>query len=267
MATAEIERVCGSCSSVMPPGWSQIQCPVCGGRVRLNIKQKKPAKVLKRSIKGSVRDHPLAPVAAQSSALGPRFLTMSPMLLFILNILTLGLRSVFWVNYHLPSLIAMARGTEMLKRSTLSIWLTARASFLTFLGAMAWEFLASAFDTSAPTLSWLLRGAAVALIISLLIDRYVLFWVRNVIMDTLEKSDHDVVKVRTVGFAQSPLMLWFIGVPYIQFHINRMIKKKGLQSYGAARRQRQVDAWLAARGAQGDGPPRKSLSRYLKNSE
>ncbi|MDR1482584.1 MAG: hypothetical protein LBI74_08165 [Synergistaceae bacterium] len=262
---AEIERVCGSCSSVMPMGWNRKECPVCGGRVKVNIRQKKPAKV-KRSIKNWTRDRPLAPTAPQSSVLGPRFLSASPLLLFVLNIFTLGLRSIFWVNYHLPALISMTSGHEMVHRSTLWIWLASYAAFLLSLGMVAWDLLSAAFDPSLFSSEQLLLGAIAAFVVSHLIGRHLLLWMRNVIMDTLDKSEHDVVRVRMTRFAGSELLLWFIGVPYIQFHINRMIKKKGLQGYGEVRRLRRVEQWLAAvRGPDGELPPQKPKSRYLKN--
>jgi hypothetical protein len=191
---------------------------------------------------------------------------MSPFMLFALNILTLGMRSIFWVNYHLPSLIAMARGDEMLQRGTLGVWFISHAASLAFLGSIGWEFFATAFDVSDLSINWLFRGALASIAVSFLVSRHVLLWMRNVIMDALDKSEHDVVRVRTAGFARSQLLLWFIGAPYIQFHINRMIRKKGLQGYGAARRQRQVDMWLAAvRGPDGELPPKKPRRRYLKN--
>jgi hypothetical protein len=261
----EIERICSSCSSVMPLGWNQKECPICGGRVRVNIRQKKPARV-KRSIKNWTHDQPLAPTAPQSSVLGPRFPFMSPFLLLVLDVLTLGLRTIFWVYYHLPALISMTRGHEMVHRSTLGIWFFSHAAFLMFLGAAGWEFMSTAFDLSSFSGERLLLCAAAAFAVSHLVGRHVLFWVKNVIMDTLDKSEHDVVRVRMTGFAGSELLLWFVGAPYIQFHINRMIKKKGLQSFGEARRLRRIEQWLAAaRGPDEEFPPRKPRSRYSKN--
>jgi hypothetical protein len=74
-------------------------------------------------------------------------------------------------------------------------------------------------------------GMAAALFISFLLDRYLLYWSREAIIDELLKSGFDAVRSRALAFAPSPLMIWLFGAPYIQSHINRMIKKKGLNSY------------------------------------
>jgi hypothetical protein len=67
--------------------------------------------------------------------------------------------------------------------------------------------------------------------LSFLLGRYLLYWSREAIIDELLKSRFDAVKSRAAAFAPSPLMIWFFGVPYIQAHINRMIKRKGLKTY------------------------------------
>ena len=58
-----------------------------------------------------------------------------------------------------------------------------------------------------------------------------MYWSREAIIDELLNSRFDAVKSRAVAFAPSPLMIWFFGVPYIQAHINKMIKRKGLKTY------------------------------------
>jgi hypothetical protein len=67
--------------------------------------------------------------------------------------------------------------------------------------------------------------------ISFLFNRYLLYWSREAIIDELLQSRFDAVRSRAVTFAPSPLMIWFVGVPYIQAHINKMIKRKGLKTY------------------------------------
>jgi hypothetical protein len=86
------------------------------------------------------------------------------------------------------------------------------------------------------------QGAAAFLGLSFLTGRHILFWSREAIIDELLKSDLDAIRSRAVTFAPSTILMWYIGVPYIQMHINRMIKKKGLNSYSSSRRSRAVNA-------------------------
>jgi hypothetical protein len=79
--------------------------------------------------------------------------------------------------------------------------------------------------------SRIVQGMAAAWSVSFLFNRYLLYWSREAIIDELLQSRFDTVRSRAAAFAPSPLMIWFFGAPYIQAHINRMIKKKGLSSY------------------------------------
>jgi len=85
------------------------------------------------------------------------------------------------------------------------------------------------------TESFLVRAAAAMFTMSFVINRHILFWAREVIIDELRTNELDVIRSRALTFAPSPMLIWFVGVPYIQYHINRMIKKKGLSTYKSSR--------------------------------
>ena len=85
------------------------------------------------------------------------------------------------------------------------------------------------------TESSLIKTGAAVFVASLVINRFILFWSREVIIDELMTNELDVIRSRALTFAPSPMMIWFVGVPYIQAHINRMIKKKGLNAYKPSR--------------------------------
>ncbi|MDR1651924.1 MAG: zinc ribbon domain-containing protein [Synergistaceae bacterium] len=245
---ADYKRYCSECFLPVPPSWNQFYCPACGGRVKLRIvrkKQQTQAHPVERPREDSPEKRPKINsarkltrrgtfdmfAAREKSVLGPRFLSMPPVVLFLSNILTAGIRSVFWMMYHMQSLVMMAKPEEKSIRGTLGIWLTTlTASFVT-LGAAALDFAVSGFDIDSLPGSIPLRAAAALLAVSFLVSRHIILWCREVIIDNLRGNDLDAVRSRAAAFAPSALLTWFVGVPYIQLHINRMIRKKGLTGY------------------------------------
>lgn len=250
---AEIQRYCSSCSTLMPPNWNQPYCPLCGGRVKVNIVQrprqeKRPgqprekreewAKVIAYK-KFSNRGNPQAYAGSNRSMLGPRFWSSSPAALFLASLLTLGIRPFFWVKAQLPSLVIMAKADERIKRSTLQLWAAVHGAALLFLlwGTAEWFFLNAGRGT--PLECGPFRLGCIAMVASFLIGRYILMWVREVVMDDLERNEKDAVRAKARTFAPAPLGVWFLGPSYLQANVNRMIQKKALRSFGKIRKQGQ----------------------------
>jgi hypothetical protein len=169
--------------------------------------------------------------AREKSVLGPRFLAMSPVIIFMLNILSAGLRSTFWLINRMPSILMMAKPEEKNIKFPVVFWLASYFTSLALTAAGALKFAVWRLDPAAIPQSRVFQAMIAAWSLSFLLNRYLLYWSREAIIDELQKNRFDAVKSRAVTFAHSPLMIWFFGVSYIQAHINRMIKKKGLKTY------------------------------------
>jgi hypothetical protein len=253
---ADYERFCSECFLPIPPIWTQRYSPCCGARIKLRIvkkrrpsqahpkpaadrereKEKKAPKKIRVSRKLTSRDTFSMFSYRKKSVLGPRFLSVSPAPLFVLDILTLGIRSAFWVTYHLPSLAMMAKPEEKNIKSATYLWLLSYFASIALGVAGAINLFINSLAPEAALYSTLMRGSAASFCVSFLTGRHVLYWSREVIADELASSKIDAVRSRAGSFAPSSLMIWFLGVSYIQLHINRMIKKKGLNTYSASRR-------------------------------
>jgi hypothetical protein len=156
---------------------------------------------------------------------------MSPALLLIFNALTLGLRSAFWVVNRMSSLQMMAKPEEKNINASIVIWITSFCAHLTLLALTAYNAATQRLGFEYLAESRVIRVCAAAYVLSFIVNRFILFWSREVIIDELRTNELDVIRSRALTFAPSPMLIWFIGVPYIQAHINRMIKKKGLNAY------------------------------------
>ena len=262
---ADYERFCSECFLPIPSIWTQNYSPCCGARIKLRIvkkrrpsqarpsprqaadgeskKEKKPPKKIRVSRKLSSRDTFSMFSYRKKSVLGPKFLSVSPVSLFILGVLTLGIRSVSWVTYHLPSLAMMAKPEEKKNiKSATYLWLLSYFASITLGVAGTIYLFVNSLTPGAALCSTLMRGAAVSFCVSFLTGRHVLYWSREVIADELASSKIDAVRSRAGEFAPSALMIWFLGVSYIQLHINKMIKRKGLNSYSASRRSSRTNS-------------------------
>jgi hypothetical protein len=247
---ADSKKYCTECFLPAPPDWNQRYCPNCGGRIKLKLvkkrnasqgrsrmpeeeeprKERKP-RTIKLSRKLAKPDTHSIFSAREKSVLGPRFLVMSPVLLFILNILSLGLRSTLWVVNRKPSLLMMAKTEEKNIKSVSSLWMTLFITHFALSAIIIFRIVSYGPDIQYLTGSYLVRAAAAAFALSFIMNRFMLYWSREVIIDELLQNELDVIRSRAITFAPSPLMIWFVGIPYIQYHINRMIKKKGLNAY------------------------------------
>jgi hypothetical protein len=156
---------------------------------------------------------------------------MSPLLLFLLNVATAGMRSAFWLENRIKSLLLMAKPEEKKIKLPLSVWLASYCAGIILAAAGAYRASAAEFGVDYILSSNILRYALCAFVISLVVNRHILYWSREVIIDELLSSKLDVIHSRAVTFAPSAILIWFFGASYLQMHINRMIKKKGLASY------------------------------------
>ena len=252
---ADSRKFCSICFKQAPPDWNEQHCPKCGGRLKLQLVKKRkisqgrpkaydedrPKKARKPPrIKPSrklVKSNPNSIFTArEKSVLGPRFHIMSPGVLLILNVLSMGLRAAFWMMNRTQPLYMMARPEDRNIKTSLSLWIASFCAYFTLLSLVVFDLTANGADITAYlTESLLVRAAAAMFAISFIINRHILYWTREVITDELQMNELDVIRSRALSFAPSPMLIWFVGVPYIQFHINRMIKKKGLNTYKPSR--------------------------------
>ena len=256
---ADSRRFCSKCFCQVPPDWNKQHCPNCGGRIKLKLVKKRnvsqgrnrmpdedePRKERKpRSIKpsrkvvkpGSSGIFEGIFTAREKSVLGPRFHVLSPAMILILNVLSLGLRSTFWVTNRTRSLFMMAKPEEKSIKTMFTLWIASFCAYFTLTLLVVFSLLIREIDITAYLRESLpVRAAAVIFAASFIINRHLLYWAREVIIDELRTNELDVIRSRAVTFAPSPMLIWFAGVPYIQYHINRMIKKKGLNTYKPAR--------------------------------
>jgi hypothetical protein len=131
----------------------------------------------------------------------------------------------------MPSILMTAKPEEKNIRFPVLMWLMSYFASLALIAAGALDFNAWASNPAAMLRSRVFQCAIAACSVSFLLNRHLLYWGREAIIDELLKSRSDSVRSRAFAFAPSSLMIWFFGVPYIQAHINRMIKRKGLKSY------------------------------------
>ena len=245
---ADSRRYCSRGCLPPPPDWNKRYCPSCSGRLRLRLTKKRnasggssrlpeedrpPNKEREpRSVKLSRRLVKPGAYSREKSVLGPRFHVMSPVAILILNILSLGLRSTIWISNRTRPLFMMARPEEKNINAILLLWTMSFYSYLILLIFIVFNIWVNDIGITAYLAESIpARAAAVMFALSFMINRHILYWAREVIIDVLRKNELDVIRSRALSFAPSPMMIWFAGVPYIQYHINRMIKKKGLNTY------------------------------------
>jgi hypothetical protein len=247
---ADSKKYCSECFLSVPPDWNQKYCPSCGGRIKLKLvnrrkasqararmpeaaepkKERKPRRITLSRKLTKQNSYSLFE-AREKSVLGPRFRVMSPTFLFIVNLLTLGLRSAFWVVNRMSSLQMMAKLEEKNIKSRIALWIVSFSASITLVAIAGFNAATFGLGPDYFAESRIAHAAAASFALSFLLNRHILYWSREVIIDELRQNELDVIRSRAVTFAPSPMCIWFLGVPYIQAHINRMIKKKGLNAY------------------------------------
>jgi hypothetical protein len=193
--------------------------------------REKKSRAIKLSRKLTKKDSFSIFEAREKSVLGPRFQLMSPLFIFIANIATLGLRSAFWVVNRMSPLLMLAKPEEKNIKFQTTLWIMSFCSYFTLTILVAFNFAAYRPGPEYLIESHMSRAALASFAVSFLVNRYILYWSREVIIDELLENELDVIRSRAVTFAPSPLLIWFFGVSYIQAHINRMIKKNWLNAY------------------------------------
>jgi hypothetical protein len=251
---ADSKKYCTECFLPVPPDWNKKYCPSCGGRVKLKLvkkrhnsqghsripettepnreKKSRPFPLSRKLIKQDTRG---IFVPREKSVLGPRFQVMSPALLFALNIFTFGVRSAFWLVNRMPSLLMMAKMEEKNIKSEITLWSASFCASFTLSALSVFNVAKYDLGLYYLTESSMARAAVSLFVLAFLLNRHMLYWSREVIIDELLKNELDFIRSRAVMFAPSALLIWFLGIPYIQIHINRMIKKKGLNAYKPSR--------------------------------
>jgi hypothetical protein len=161
----------------------------------------------------------------------------SPLSIFVADILTLGLRSILWLWGRMPSLEDMARRDENPRKSALFLCFAAYTALLALITIACRELYLAGWDFSTIGRSIFPRAALGALIILFLASRHNLFWTREVIADAIQREDADTIHTKAEFFAPSPFLLWFIGVPYLQFHLNEILRARNLANFKSSKRR------------------------------
>lgn len=177
----------------------------------------KPPKLSKRERLANLRT-----VAETSSA--PSLLFVSPLTLFLQNILTLGLRSLYWFRFNEAPLEKLARQEAILPQSVYKVWRAMLCAYILCAAGLLWECFLSVWDFSAVRHSPFARPAIFCFFASWLIFRYMLFWMRWIILENIFSNLADIKGARSLKpFAPAALLLWFFGSAYMQLHVNRLI--------------------------------------------
>jgi hypothetical protein len=180
---------------------------------------------------------------------------MSPLLLFITNAATVGLRSAFWLKNRINSLLLMAKPEEKKIKLPLSAWLAFYCASAALAAASSYGAAAAESSVDYILSSKLFMYALCAFAVSFAANRHILYWSREVIIDELLSNKLDFIRSKAITFAPSAILIWFFGAAYLQTHINRMIKKKGLASYKPSRGARVKKNLGLRPNPAGDLPP------------
>ncbi len=190
------------------------------------------------------------------SSTAPILLFVSPFLLLLQNVFTLGLRGQHWFRFNEASLEKVARPETLLPRGVYRLWCCLLYGYLGCVSGMVWECFLAAWDFSAVAESALLKPAVLCFFGSWLIFRYMLFWMRWIILENIFSNLVDIKGARSLKpFAPTALLLWFLGSTYMQFQINRLIwagvfrpalhdKTRQQKEKGEAKTQREETAEL-----------------------
>lgn len=177
----------------------------------------KPPKVPRREMLANLR------TAAESSK-APVLFFFSPLMLFLQNVLTLGLRSIYWFRFNEVSLGKLARREAVLPRRLERIWRVTLCAFAACACAILGECILSGWSFSVVRRSPFFVPAVFCFFTSWLVFRYMLFWMRWIILENIFSNLADIKGARSLKpFAPDALLLWFFGSAYMQLHVNRLI--------------------------------------------
>lgn len=154
----------------------------------------------------------------------------SPILLLLANFATLGLCSAFFTWNCLSVLNAVVRKEERVKYHTAYIWIFSHiaAAVLALWSALAYTALPPGTGITEFILSYYKPVFSLAYaIFAVILNRHILFWIREVLSERMS-AEWTPQRRKPPLFAPSGLLLWYVGFPYVQFHINRAIKRRYL---------------------------------------
>lgn len=245
---------CESCDSEMAPDWSLGYCPICGGKVGPNPSDSEDAPLsAPGALKRGKQADAAKPEASNDEGEGENpeqrrseafdeLRQASPVGIFAADVLTLGLRSTLWMSRWMGSLERMARQDERHGRGALYLCFALYVASLALASlacrelyyAAGWGFGLS--DISASLLESILpRAAAGFFLVFFIMNRHTLFWAKEVITDAIQTEDADTIHTKAGSFASSPFLLWFIGVPYMQFHLNEIVRARNLADFKSSK--------------------------------
>lgn len=174
--------------------------------------------------KASKRDRIANLRTSAESSSAPILLFVSPFWLFIQNLITLGLRGLLWFRFNEASLRALVRKETVFPVGVYRLWCFILCTYIGCVFGLLGEGFISVWDYSAVAGSILVKPAIFCFFFSWLISRYMLFWMRWIILENIFSKLADIKGARSLKpFAPAPLMLWFFGVSYMQAQINSLI--------------------------------------------
>ena len=177
----------------------------------------KPPKVSKREKLANLRTF-------SETSNAPILQFISPLVLLLQNVSTLGLRCLYWFRFNEVSLEKLARQEAALPQYVYKLWCFLLYAYLGCISGMVWECFLSVWDFSVIGRSMFLKPAVFCFFASWLIVRYMLFWMRWIILENIFSNLADIKGARSLKpFAPAALLLWFFGSTYMQVHINRLI--------------------------------------------
>jgi hypothetical protein len=234
---------------MMAPEWSLPYCPVCGGRVGPKTLDKpKSVAAVKKPDKS--RDAALIEYDGENDAVNfeqirseafDELKQASPVSIFTADILTLGLRSTFWMSRRMSSLEGMARRDERHGRRALYLCFVLYTAIIALIALACRELYEAGWNFGFSDLwgrleeSVIPRAAASLFFLLFITKRHILFWAREVIADAIQMENADTIHTKIESFAPSPFPLWFIGVPYLQFHLNEIVRARNLANFKSSK--------------------------------
>jgi hypothetical protein len=239
---SDAELYCENCDSVMAPGWSLPYCPMCGGKIGPKNFDKPEKNEMDAPAESANPDGDKEEGNNADRFRAEAFDDLrqaSPAGIFIADLLTFGLRSTFRLSRWMGSLECMARQDERHGRMVLYACFIVYIAIIALMAFACREIYSASAGWDFSLLGKLIfpRVAAGLFIILFLMNRHILFWAREVIADAIQRENSDTINTKAESFAPSPFLLWFIGVPYLQSHLNEIVRARNLANFKASKRR------------------------------
>lgn len=219
-------RVCTSCGRTMPREWAKPYCTYCGERVvtasaghgadgvpywdgteDLSAWAKKR---FEPAVKLSGREDDDHQYISSRGGAAERLASRAPIALFFGGVASLGISSTIWIVRRALLLSQIVREDERLRVVWFNLWMISHCAAISLLGAYA---------LTHAKIDLLLHLGAFYSIITIMMGRYYLNWIRGVIAEATMISDDP--KATFDAIACHPLLMWYLGPAYLQYCINR----------------------------------------------